>query len=398
MHTLPTLPEFCPNPQCRFHDRARAAQTRWYTRFGCFHTAARGAIQRFRCRSCGKTCSTQTFSLHYWTHSDIDLVWVLHQLYGCGGLRQMGRFIGVSYRVIENRIRRLARNALAVMDHALSQLELSEDIALDGFLSYTRSQYHPAEITHISGAESQFIYAVVHTTLRRSGAMSPAQRLRRALIETVWQPLRGVREDCQALLGDLAATIERACRRRTVTLATDKHNAYPQALDRVPLLAAALRSGRLVHRRVSSHAARTRSNPLFAVNYVERQLRKNLAEHVRETVRQGREINCQMERMAIFVVLHNFLTPHRISGKADARGEDRHASVAGLSPQALRWHLERFVTHRHLWSHTRTGHEWIRRIWHHDYFNPPAVTLRDGRIDVRPVALPPGAVAFHLVS
>jgi transposase-like protein len=398
MKRLPALPEFCPNASCRFHERSRALTERWYTRFGSFHTAARGPIQRYRCRSCGRTCSTQTFSVHYWTHSDTDLVWLLQQLYGCGGLRQMGRFLGVSYRVVQNRIRRLARNALAVMDEALSELELREDITLDGFATFTRSQYHPADITHLTGADSQFIYAVVHTTLRRSGAMRPAQRLRRALIDTVWRPLRGVRDDCRALLTDLAEIIDRSSRRRTVTLSTDRHRAYPQALARVKLLAEALRAGRLVHRRVSSRAARTRANPLFSVNYVDRQLRKNLAEHVRETVRQGREINCQMERMAIFTVLHNFLTPHREHAHADARYSERHASVAGIAAETVRWHLKRFVSHRHLWTHTRTGHEWIRRIWHHDYWNPPAVTLRRGRIDVHPVALPPGAVAFHLVT
>ena len=396
--SLPLLPEFCPNPQCRYHDRTQAAHQRWYTRFGRFHTECRGPIQRFRCTACGKTCSTQTFSVHYWTHSTTDLVWILHQLYGCGGLRQMGRFLGVTYRVIQNRIRRLARNALAVMDQALVEVKLIENLAMDGFESFTRSQYHPNNITHVVGSDSQFIYGVVHTTLRRSGRMTPWQRIKRALIDTVWKPKRGVKEDCTALLGDLGPMIDRASRRRTVKLATDKHTAYPRALKAVPALAAALREGRLEHIRVSSRAARTSSNPLFSVNYVDRQLRKNLAEHVRETIRQGREVNCQMERMAIFTALHNFLTPHRIGDRADAGDSARHASVAEVSVNRMRWHLERMTTHRHLWTHSRTGHEWIRRIWHHEYLNPPVIGLRTGLLHMDTVALPPGAVAFHLVA
>jgi hypothetical protein len=402
MHILPVLPEFCPNQQCRFHDRSRAARERWYTHFGHFSTQCRGAIQRFRCTSCGKTCSTQTFSVHYWTHSTADLVWILHQLYGCGGLRQMGRFTGVTYRVIQNRIRRLARNALATMDQALAEMELTENLAMDGFESFTRSQYHPNNITHVVGSHSQFIYGVVHTSLRRSGSMTKEQRFGRALIDTVWKPLRTVREDCTALLEDLSTMIDRASRTRPVdrpvTLVTDKHKAYPPALKAVPLLAAALREGRLRHRRVSSRLARTRWNPLFPVNYIDRQIRKNLAEHVRETVRQGREVNCQMERMAIFTALHNFLTPHRIGDHADAGASERHASVAALSSQTMRWHLERFTTHRHVWTHGRTGYEWIRRIWHHDYANPAAVNVRRRRISVQSVALPPGALPYHLIA
>jgi hypothetical protein len=398
MHTLCELPEFCPNPACRFHSRDQASTERWYTRFGHFPTASRGRIQRFRCRACGRTCSTQTFSLHYWTHCTFDMLWLLHQLYACAGLRQLGRFSRVTYRVIQNRIRRLARNALAVMDEALATLALGEHLAMDGFESYIRSQYHPNNITHLTGSDSEFIYGVVHTTLRRSGRMRADQRLQRALIDTVWQPPRGVREDCIALLGDMSELILGATRRGQVHLATDKHRAYPQALTAVAPLAAALRAGGLVHVRVSSRAPRTRANPLFAVNYVDRQLRKNLAEHVRETVRQGREVNCQMERMAVFIALHNFLTPHRIGDRAAARVSARHASVAGVSPEAVRWHLERFTSRRHLWSHTRSGAEWIRRIWQHAYENPPVVRLRRGKLNVRSVALPPGALPEHFLA
>jgi hypothetical protein len=398
MHTLPTLPEFCPNQLCRFHDRRVAATDRWYNRFGRFSTEGRGLIQRFRCRNCGTTCSTQTFSVHYWTHSTIDLVWLLHHLYGCTGLRQMGRFTGVTYRVVQNRIRRLARNALAVMDQALADHELTEHLAMDGFESYTRSQYHPNNITHVTGSDSQFIYGVVHTSLRRSGTMTTRQRFARALIDTVWTPLRTVRDDCTALLADLSTMIDRAARRDPVRLATDKHAAYRPALKAVPVLAHALREGRLVHHRVSSRAARTRNNPLFPVNYVDRQIRKNLAEHVRETVRHGREVNCQMERMAIFTTLHNFLTPHRIADHADAGATIRHASIARVEPDTVRWHLERLTTHRHVWTHNRVGHEWIRRIWHHDYANPPAIHLRKGRLDMRSVALPPGGLPYHMVA
>ncbi|MFW6313072.1 MAG: hypothetical protein ACOC2N_04225, partial [Spirochaetota bacterium] len=82
------------------------------------HTRARGRIQRFRCRSCGRTCSTQTFSIHYWAHYTNDLPWLLGALSSSSGLRQIGRVAGVTHRVIQNRCRRLARNALAVMDGA----------------------------------------------------------------------------------------------------------------------------------------------------------------------------------------------------------------------------------------------------------------------------------------
>jgi len=392
-------PEYCPNTSCRFHDRSTAAEYQWYIRYGSFHTRCRGSIERFRCTSCGKSCSTQTFSVHYWSHSTNDLLWLLEHLYGCTGLRQIARYAGVTHRVVQNRIRRLARGALAVMDLALGELCLSENLAMDGFESYTRSQYHPNNITHITGARSQFIYAAVATLLRRKGAMTEQQKRTRSLIDSLWRPPRPVRADCAALLGDLCSVIESACERLgSLRLATDGHRGYPPALASVGPLRRQLAAGRLVHHCTSSRAARTTANALFAVNYVDREIRKSMSEHVRETVRQGRELNCQMERMAIFMVVHNFLTPHRVDGRASAALSSTRAEVARVTSDALRRQLERMVTHRHVCSHLRGGYQWITRIWGHRYENPPAVRLAGGELRARSVALGPGELPRHLVA
>ena len=399
MDTSTSEPEFCPNPSCRFHSRTTAAEYQWYIRFGRFETEARGAIQRFRCRGCGKTCSTQTFSVHYWTHSTNDLVWLLHHLYGANGQRATGRFAGASHRVIQNRIRRLARNCLAVMDLAIERFALMENLAMDGFESFTRSKYHPNNITGLVGAQSEFIYAAVHTLLRRKGAMSPGQRACRSLIDSVWSPATTTRQDCQELLADASDAIGAACERRgELRLATDRHRDYRPALLAVPLLASELAQGRLEHLQVSSRAARTRSNPLFPVNYVDRQLRAHLAEHGRRTIRHAREVNCQMERMAIFMVLHNFLSPYRVSGHACVATAPTHARVATVYGPELTEQLARVITHRHVHSHCRAGQQWIERIWLHRYHNPPAVRVKKGKLIVRKVALGPGELPKHFIA
>ena len=169
-------PEFCPTAECRFHDRLLAADHRWSVRHGRFITRARGPIQRFRCTACGKTCSTQTFSIHYRTHATNDLGWLLGYLVTCSGLRQTARIAGVTHRVIHNRCRRLARYALSLMDCALCGLTLAENPAFDGFESFTRSRYHPSNLTPFVGSTSQFIAAAVHTLFRRTGSMKPPHR------------------------------------------------------------------------------------------------------------------------------------------------------------------------------------------------------------------------------
>jgi hypothetical protein len=392
-------PEFCPNPDCLFHHRRPARRHAWYVRHGSFWTHARGWIKRFRCRSCGTTCSTQTFSIHYWTHSTNDLTWLLAELYTCSGLRQIGRLAGVTHQVIQNRCRRLARNALAVMDFTLSSLKLDEHLAMDGFESFTRSQYHPNNVTHITGCRSQFIYAAVHSLLRRKGAMTDAQKLQRARIDAIWKPSRSVGTECGAMLSDLCPSIDSACegRREPLELRTDEHRAYPAAIRSVEALLQRLKEGSLVHKTTSSRAARTPQNPLFAVNYVDRQLRKNLAEYVRETVRQGREVNSQMERFSIFMLVHNFLTPHRISGRARVTDERTHAEEAGVAGPAVRYLLTRLTTHRHVYTHLHGVEWWIRRIWLHLHENPPAVRLKRGKTLIHQVCRGPGAVPRYLL-
>ena len=395
-----TKPEFCPNPQCLFYDPNYAAGMNWYTHFGKFFTKCRGWIQRFRCSACGKTCSTQTFSIHYWTHSTNNLVWLLHLLESSSGMRQIARDAGVSYRVIQNRIRRLARNSLSVMDVVHTYHELNEDIALDGFESYTRTQYHPNNFTTIVGSDSQFFYSVIHTLLRRKGRMRTYQMNKRALIDEVWRPPKNaIRSDCTTMLNDLSPMIHRRAVRHTpLTLFTDLHNAYPAALKRVPVLSRDVDEGRFIHFRISSRAARTRVNPLFPVNYLDQQIRHIMGEHIRETMKQGHEVNCQMERMAVFMFVYNFLTPHRIDDCADVRDSYRHAHYAGVSSDEVVKRIERFLTHRHIWGHRRVNHQWIRRIWQHEYENPPAVRKKRGRIQLRRVALPPRGLPAHFLA
>jgi len=394
-------PEFCPNPECPYYRPERAADSPWFYRHGVYHTRARGEVPRFRCRHCRKCCSVQTFSIHYWTHANMDLLWLLQHLYSGSGLRQVGRFAGVDYRVVQNRIRRLARNALSLMDLLLDELQLCEDLAMDGFESYCRSKYHPNNITTLVGADSQLIYACIYTALRRKGSMSGRQKAMRARIDEHWKPdPRGIEHDCTALLTDLADLIASACRRReSVTVSTDEHEAYPKAFAAVAQLQAEITRGRLEHQQISSRAARTPANPLFPVNYVDRQIRKNCGEHTRRTVKQGREVNCQMERFALFQFAHNFLTPHRIDNHAYVGDAQRHASMTGVHSADVALRLARFPTHRHLYGHRRRNDTWIERIWQHGHANPPKVSVdKQGETTARSVALPPRCLPRHLLA
>jgi hypothetical protein len=98
----------------------------------------------------------------------------------------------------------------------------------------------------------------------------------------------------------------------------------------------------------SSIAPRTVSNPLFSVNYLDREIRKDLAEHTRETVQFGRNVSNQMERLAIYRTYHNYFKPYRIRGSEENRLS--HAQKAGIPGDSIRRELKTLFTQRRFLS------------------------------------------------
>ncbi len=326
----------CPHSGCLYH---RADSPEPYTEFiawGFHPTKAFGPVQRFRCRACGHTFSTQTFRVDYWAKRVIDYEGLLQRLAGTSSLSAIGRAIGASTDTVSNRIARAARQALALESRLSRTRSLGENLAADGFESFCVSQYFPNNIQLLVGAQSQFVYAADHATIRRKGRMRGDQLATRAELEQRFRADPRSVERSFARIADESLRVIADGARASVVLWTDEHPAYPRGIARSSCARALREAGRLVHRTISSRASRTRDNPLFPVNYLDRELRKDLHEHVRETVCFGRNVNRQMERLTLYLAYHNFRKPHRsrwgpwtnaaVAGYAAAdvaRGDDR---------------------------------------------------------------------------
>ena len=84
-------------------------------------------------------------------------------------------------------------------------------------------------------------------------------------------------------------------------------------------------------------------NELFSVNYMDREVRKDLPEYHRETVCFGRNVANSLERLCVYLYHHNFFKCYRI----DVKGEDRtHAEVAGLDGAELAQIRKDVITRR----------------------------------------------------
>ena len=352
-------PSFCPHQGCPSHSNCATVGDCWYRKDGFRSTKVVGAVQKFRCRVCGRGFSQRTFDIDYWTHRSIDYQLVQNLLVGGSGLRQSSRTLGVSLNLIGNRHARLARQALAIHSSVLEKLRLCEDLVFDGFESFAYSQYYPNNINLLVGADSQFVLGMNATVLRRKGRMTELQKEKRKNLEGQWRaPGNGIYRSSRELL-NWACHVGFGSRRLPLVIKSDEKKEYARALGSLKPYGGWLGEGLIDHQMTSSKAARTFSNPLFPVNYLDRQLRKDLAEHVRETVRFSRRIEFSLERATIHLFHHNYFKSFR-SRCLDK--EKTHAEVAGFDRNDIKlWQREYLTTRVFGW---REGLEsWALDLW-----------------------------------
>jgi len=290
----PPAPPFCPNPGCSFHN---GPTTSWrYVRDGFFsRDQPPHRVQRYRCRHCGRHFSQQTFALDYWLKRATLLLPVFHRLVGCSGFRQIAREFACSPSTIATHSARLGRHCLLRHEQMRPRRLPNEPLALDSFQGFEFSQYHPTLFHLLAGKDSHFLHGFTESEMRRSGRMRPQQKQRRRELEQ-----RYGRPDPRSVEREVATLLHVITRGTgTITLHSDRHEDYPRALARLPHLQAD-------HRTVSSRAARTPQNPLFALNALDHLIRHSGANHKRETIAFSKRRQSALYRLAVFMVWRNY--------------------------------------------------------------------------------------------
>jgi len=363
-------PPCCPNKNCPRHTQ-KPKPAHWYTKDGTYDTLAFGTIQRYKCSHCGKRFSERTFHIDYYAKKNVNYRRIFRQLISTGSTRDIARELGISCASVANRISRLARNAIAVLEELKTEILLSEDLAADGFESFAVSQYFPNNIHILAGKASQYIWYLNYVPLRRKGRMQDAQKQRRSELEKHYLPPKGI---LTAQFRDLLLHAIAFARKadRPLVLYTDEKLEYARAAAAIPMLKIWKAENRFKHVRISSKKARTTTNDLFAVNYIDRQLRKDLANHVRETVCFTRNVNNGMERLLIYLLYHNHFKDFR-EGKPRYTGVS-HAEVAGLDKETEKRALRQVFTRRKLLSLEKVSGEYLK-VWKREMVTP----LRKGR-------------------
>ena len=304
MNTLPTddrhwSPPYCPNPKCKHHgDLPSSPPPGWrYVRHG-YHPnhAKRTRIRRYRCRTCGVTFSSQTFSTDYWLKRPDILPKLMTKITGCMANRQIARDLLVAAPTIDRQVERLGRHCLLFHLEMTRKLKPRPEIVVDGFESFELSQYHPFHHHLAVDTETSFFLSFTDSPLRRKGRMTPEQRDRRAELEAIFG-----RPDPQAVRKDMAELLQIvAADAVEITIRSDEHKSYPGAIR-------TLVGVTVNHEMTSSKDHRNAKNPLWEVNLLDQLIRHSSSNHKRETIAASKRRAVSAYRLAILLVWRNYV-------------------------------------------------------------------------------------------
>jgi len=267
-------PPRCPYRTCSKHLEPTPEA---FIRHGHYQPKCRPhPVPRFRCRSCRRTFSRQTFRMDYRDHRP-DLNARLFRSIASGlGLRQSSRNLRLSLRCTELKFRKIARHLRRLNLNLRAELPSGSSFQLDEFETFEgRRNTRPLSIPMLIEKKSHFIVWAESATIRPRGTMTKARKAAMAEDEKRF----GRRRDgsSRSLRRTLKRGAELVSSRTAVLFETDQKTSY------VGLAKEVFGSDRLVHGRTSSRLPRTVANPLFAINHTEAMARDLMGRLRRES-------------------------------------------------------------------------------------------------------------------
>jgi hypothetical protein len=274
--------------------------------------------------------------------------------------RAIARKTHLSPQSVQNRLDRLSRQALALHASLRPLANPHESVCIDGFVSFDRSQFFPNELTFSITNHSRFILELSHASKKRSGSLTPSQKQTILhLYKNIPFEKNAIARSFSDILSSLA--LERPPSPRSpLILITDEKPDYPRSLYRHPLFSSQNALHRVAHITVNSHLPRTFFNPLFPSNYLDRELRKDIANHRRESTCFSRNAANALSRLACWIAYHNYWKKFLI--KAPVADTRVHATAAGIPLSLLSRKKSGFFESRVFLSHLSLTPS-MERIW-----------------------------------
>lgn len=323
-------PSHCPRPECR--DHLISDRTYRPIGHGNYRRKCDGrTVPRFKCRSCRRTFSQQTFATSYYLKRPELLDEIAKLIVSGCALRPIARFFECPHSTVAGQCRRLGRHAVEFHELSLVNIdELEEPVVLDTFETFVRAQVEPVGVATVVGAGSWFVYAIDGVRYKGSGRRSRRKPPLKRKIERP-APGRIVRSTRTALERVLSLTSG------SLRLISDDHFAYPPAIRQ-------LRDGgaeieHTVHRNPTrgngdpDGKARARDMAMFPVDLLHKLIRHLQKHHSRETMAFARKRVDLVGRLSIFIVWRNF-----IKKRTERRPcKESPATRLGLAERLWKW-------------------------------------------------------------
>lgn len=361
-------PRFCPWPECSEH--TRTARGYRFRHAGIYSTRRRPKVPRFRCLTCGRYFSRQTFSTSYYLKRPELLVPVAAGLVAGSAHRQLARSLGCAGSTVTRLSARLGRHTLLMQSLALEHLRgsVSEPLSADHFETFEFTQDFPFGVLTVVGHASWFVYGIDPAPHGRGGKRSPMQEARR-----VQRPRRDLRGGYRGSFRRSLDLVERLIPEgKSLRLACDGKPEYVEAHRRH-------RARRRIELEVFPNPERgpkgsprspeaiARDVAMFPVDQLHALLRHSRADHKRETIAFGRRLNAVMERLFIATVWKNF-----IKGRSERKPDpDTPAMHLGLAVQPWTW--KRVLSRRLFRDRLRLSPCW-RDLYQRDWITPVLIT------------------------
>lgn len=317
-HSKSWAPPFCPNPKCIHHNNPDDS---WlYKKTGYFRRHQHPfRIQRFTCKTCQRSFSSQTFSTSYWQkRPDLDGNIFMKTVGGMAN-RQIARDLKVSPSSVDRHIARLGRHCMLYHLAMVQDCPPFNEVVVDGFETFEYSQYYP--IHHHTAVEkgTDFFIYFTDSELRRKGRMTELQKRRRQALElALGRPSpKAIEEDMRELLEVTLQGLDKAI------VYSDDHQAYRRSIKKL--------TQKIDHRVTPGSTHRDSNNSLWEVNLLDLLIRHCNANHRRETIAWSKRRQASAERLLVLLVWRNYIKGRR----EKVRGSPTPAMTRGMMEKPL---------------------------------------------------------------
>ena len=312
-------PPRCPYPVCPRHV---APAPDFYVRRGWYRARCRvERVPRFRCKSCRRTFSRQTFRHDYRDKRPQANAPLFRLLSSSVSLRQAARIVGLDIRSIVQKLAKSGRTCRGLLDNVEHRLPPGRTLILDEEESYEGSCIRTLTVPLLIDRDSTFVLAYDAAPIRRLARAGSQRRARQDHEER-----HGRRADRgHACVDDVVARVARKLPHGgPVLVHTDEKPSYGPTLRRHF-------GSRLVHVRTSSKVARDGANPLAPINRAIAMGRDNCARLRRDTWSGTKKRDFLVSQLHLFAAYVN-LQRRRFNHDPAHRTP---ACILGMLPRSL---------------------------------------------------------------